>query len=188
MKKVLLTTALAVVVVMATWLILQLQNQARIKTVLQALRAIPVMDLLVITEQQVAVVHHDKSNIWLGPRVGQSSVKVKIHWGMDLSKLQPSDIRVHGRDVLVNLPVMRVIEVTPDFASWQYCGRKSALFWIIDGIQGHTIRDDLFSETAVMLASLRYLDGAEHRSQVIERLNRKSQELFAGTGLQVSFK
>jgi len=171
--------------ILVIWLSLKLNSQIRSNVVLQILNTVPVSELVVLTEEQVTFVNQDQSGFWLGPRTGQASLTVKLAWSMDLSEVQPSDIVVSGRQVTVRLPPVRVFEVIPDFASWTYYGQKSGLYWIIDAIQGRTIRDDLFAETGTVLDSMRYRDGSVHRPDIVRRLNEKLTTLLAGSDLVV---
>ena len=162
-------------------------NDEKRDTVVRVLKSIPRSFLVVITHETLVVSHRDGGNWILGPRRGQSSITVRVHWGINLEKIVRNDINVSGRRITVKLPDPEVFDQSPDLLTWQYVGKRSGLFIIWDALCGQSLERELLMDVQRALPQYSQADFDIQRLAILDRLNRNAASIFDGTGLVVRF-
>lgn len=190
MKK-LITILLLAVLVEGVLLYLRRDQPQEIDSrelVVQALRSIPRSFYVAITTESLAVSQDDSGTWILGVREGEGTIVVKTHYGFDLSKVDPSHVRVSGSRAIVTLPPTEIFDTSVDLATWHFVGKQSGLNLMADALSGRSLEARLL--TSVRLPAQD--DGAQasevQRSMMLRRLNEHSRDLFRGTGLEVEFE
>ena len=156
--------------------------------VLGVLRTVPRSFLVVLTQETMAVNHRDDGNWLLGPRRGQSSILVRIHWGVDLGKIGRGDIEVAGNRVVVRLPEPEILDQVPDLDTWRYVGKRTPLQIILDGALGRSLEIELLMAIKGSLPRYGPDDYNARRAAIVDRLNHGVGDLFDGQGLDVEFR
>ena len=163
------------------------ENETR-ELVISVLQTLPRSFLVLLTHETLAVTHRDRSTWLLGVRRGQSTLAIRIHWGVDLSKVKPGDIRVSGHHVTIRLPDPQILDVVPDLATWKFIGKRSGLHAAKDTIRGRSLESELLRDVQRAIPKYRSQDFHVQRLAIIDRLNRNTADLFADSGLSVKFE
>ena len=156
--------------------------------VLGVLRTVPKSFLVALTQETMAVARRDDGNWLLGPRRGQSSILVRIHWGVDLGKIGRDDIEVAGNRVVVRLPEPEILDQVPDLDTWSFVGKRTPLQIIRDGALGRSLEIELLMGIKGSLPQYGPDDYNAQRAAIVARLNAQAGDLFRAMGLTVEFR
>jgi hypothetical protein len=158
------------------------------EVVVKVLGTVPRSFLVVLTQESLVVTHRRGGNWYLGKRRGQSSMVVRVHWGVDLAKVGRTDIAVSGNRVVVRLPAPEILDQAPDLDTWRYVTKRSGLQVIRDAARGRSLERELLRDVQNAFPHYRPADFDVQRLAILDRLNRSAASLFAGTGLDVRFE
>ncbi len=155
--------------------------------VIRILQDIPRSFVVLVTEEAFNDLSFDDSGFLLGTRHAQSSMIVRTHWGIDLKKITPGDVQIHGRHATVTIPDPEVLDVVPDLATWRIYTRRTGLQVIRELLANRTLHGDLLA-TAQPLLYQKPASTPGHRARAVARMNEEAGRLFPGTGFTVEFR
>ena len=126
------------------------------------------------------VVEHQESN-WVGQWRGVLWATVKIHYGVDVAKIQPKDVRLDGDVTFVKLPNPEVLDFSIDPGSIGVMSKATAVPKLDDLLNNSHRRllESRLRKAAVDFAQQR--DLLPSRDELIKQLN-DLVSLLAGEG------
>lgn len=131
----------------------------------------------------------DDSDLWRGCRTGTLTGIVKLYYGVDLTLLEPGDVRMEGAACTVTLPDPGVLDFAVDVESLVFRTRRSLLNVLGDRWEDRDLRQDL--QRRFRAASETFFHDHHllpDRAALCARLNAHASAWAARVGLPVAFE
>ena len=187
----LLKIALAVVFIggltaLAYYVAVRMEHAIREVTI-SVLRQIPKSFLVLQTDEQLAMATVSDGGWILGPRIGQATATMRVHWGCDLGTIKPEDLDVAWLRVRVRLPNPAVLDTAFDPSSLRIFSKRSGLQVLRDLATGWSIERDLVRLICSAPPDMSPSDVEVLRQMFADRLNRQAIDLFQAKHLAFEF-
>jgi len=135
------------------------------------------------------VVESDTGNPILGGREGYLIGTARLYYGMDLSGLGESDLRLSGSVLTITLPQPRELDFAADLDSFRFVSKRSGLMaiadWALDRDQEAELRRQ-FKTAAI--TSMRSEGMIPRKGDILARLNGVAVRLGSALGVDVRFE
>jgi len=135
------------------------------------------------------VVECKESNLLLGKKEGYLIAKVKLLYGIDLSKITTEDVVRKNGTLIVKLPNPEVLDFVVDIESLRFISKRSGLMVIVDWIRGADERRALLRQLqSAALQFVRSEDLIPSKETIAERLTKYFAGRPLGIGGDIVFK
>lgn len=116
-------------------------------------------------------------------------MKVTYIYGLDLDKLTEDSLEQSMNSVIVHLPDVEMLDMSPDLSTVDIYTKTSGLVWLYDQIVGYDMQEDLlhqFDSVAAEFASSE--DLLPDRNEIVTRLNDFAPVLSDYAGKDILFE
>ena len=138
------------------------------------------------TATQIVVEHEESS--WLGQWRGVLWATVRIHYGVDLEKIEEKDVRQEGNATLITLPEPQVLDFAIEPGSIGFLSKSTAVSKIDDLLNNGQRRllEGRLRECALEFAQKRGMLPA--RAELVQQLNQAVSLLAAEGTVRLRFE
>lgn len=131
----------------------------------------------------------DENSLLLGNREGLLIMKVTYIYGLDLDRLTEDSLEQNLNGIIVHLPDVEMLEMSPDLSTVEIYTKTSGLVWLYDQISGYDMQEDLLNQfDSVATDFARSEDILPERSEIISRLNGFAPVLSEYAGTDILFE
>ncbi len=157
------------------------------KTTLSVLHSEAMTFLVTRRTATQIVVEHDERH-WAGEWRGVLWATVRLHYGVDLKKLQASDIRREGEVIIVRLPEPELLDFAVEPGSEGFLSKSTAVAKIQDILRNGQRRqlEQRLRERALEFASEH--DLLPGRDEIVRQLNATTSALKLSSGVILRFE
>ena len=138
------------------------------------------------TATQIVVEHEESS--WLGQWRGVLWATVRIHYGVDLAKIEEKDVRQEGDQTLITLPEPQVLDFAIEPGSIGFLSKSTAVSKITDILHNGQRRllEERLRESALEFARKRGMLPA--RAELLQQLNQAVSLLATEGAVRLRFE
>ena len=131
----------------------------------------------------------DENSLLLGNREGLLIMKVTYIYGLDLDKLTEDSLEQNYSSIIVHLPDVEILDMSPDLSTVEIYTKTSGLIWLYDQIAGYDMQEDLLSQFDSVATEFAYSeDLLPERSEIVSRLNGFATVLSEYAGKDILFE
>ncbi len=133
------------------------------------------------------VVEHEEGD-WLGGWRGVLWATVRMHYGVDLKKIQAGDIRRGGDAIIVRLPEPEILDFSVEPSSEGFLSKSTAVAKIQDLLHNGQRQQLERSLRQLALDFAGRQDMMPTREEMVRQLNASIAALNSPTGLSIRFE
>ena len=116
-------------------------------------------------------------------------MKVTYLYGLDLDKLTEDSLEQSSVSIIVHLPDVEILDMSPDLSTVEIYTKTSGLVWLYDQIAGYNMQEDLLSQFDSVATEFAHSeDLLPERSEIVARLNGFASVLSEYAGKDIIFK
>lgn len=131
----------------------------------------------------------DENSLLLGNREGLLIMKVTYIYGLDLDRLTEDSLEQNLNSIIVHLPDVEMLEMSPDLSTVEIYTKTSGLVWLYDQIAGYDMHEDLLSQFDSVATDFACSeDLLPERSEIVTRLNGFAPILSEYAGKDILFE
>ena len=131
----------------------------------------------------------DENSLLLGNREGLLIMKVTYIYGLDLDKLTEDSLEQSYSSIIVHLPDVEILDMSPDLSTVEIYTKTSGLIWLYDQIAGYDMQEDLLNQFDSVATEFAYSeDLLPERSEIVSRLNGFATVLSEYAGKDILFE
>lgn len=131
----------------------------------------------------------DENSLLLGNREGLLIMKVTYIYGLDLDKLTEDSLEQSSNSIIVHLPDVEMLDMSPDLSTVDIYTKTSGLVWLYDQIVGYDMQEDLLNQFDSVATEFAYSeDLLPERSEILTRLNGFAPVLSEYAGKNILFE
>lgn len=131
----------------------------------------------------------DENSLLLGNREGLLIMKVTYVYGLDLDKLTEDSLEQNNSSIIVHLPDVEMLDMSPDLSTVDIYTKTSGLVWLYDQIAGYDMQEDLLNQFDSVATEFAYSeDLLPERSEIVTRLNSFAPVLSEYAGKDILFE
>ncbi len=131
----------------------------------------------------------DENSLLLGNREGLLIMKVTYIYGLDLDRLTEDSLEQNLNSIIVHLPGVEMLDMSPDLSTVEIYTKTSGLVWLYDQIAGYDMQEDLLNQFDSVATEFAYSeDLLPERSEIVARLNGFAPVLSEYTGTDILFE
>ncbi len=131
----------------------------------------------------------DENSLLLGNREGLLIMKVTYIYGLDLEKLTEDSLEQNVNSIIVHLPDVEMLDMSPDLSTADIYTKTSGLVWLYDQIAGYDMQEDLLNQFDSVATEFAYSeDLLPERSEIVTRLNGFAPVLSEYAGKNILFE
>ncbi len=99
-------------------------------------------------------------------------MKVTYIYGLDLDKLTEDSLEQISNSIIIHLPDVEMLYMSPDLSTVDIYTKTSGLVWLYDQIAGYDMQEDLLNQFDSVATEFAYSeDLLPERSEIVARLN-----------------
>ncbi len=131
----------------------------------------------------------DENSLLLGNREGLLIMKVTYIYGLDLDILTEDSLEQDNNSIIVHLPDVEMLDMSPDLSTVDIYTKTSGLVWLYDQIAGYDMQEDLLNQFDSVATEFAYSeDLLPERSEIVTRLNGFAPVLSEYAGKDILFE
>ncbi len=131
----------------------------------------------------------DENSLLLGNREGLLIMKVTYIYGLDLDKLTEDSLEQSSNSIIVHLPDVEMLDMSPDLSTADIYTKTSGLVWLYDQIAGYDMQEELLNQFDSVAIEFAYSeDLLPERSEILTRLNAFAPVLSEYAGKNILFE
>ena len=116
-------------------------------------------------------------------------MKVTYIYGMDLDRLTEDSLEQNLGSIIVHLPDLEMLDMSPDLSTVEIYTKTSGLVWLHDQIAGYDMQEDLLSQFDSVASDFACSeDLLPERSEIVARLNGFTPVLSEYTRTNILFE